>query len=142
MKVTSKEIKALVDSPMPPEAKEKKLAYWMIFSPGEFWPAVTKGMLGGKRLQRLTEIASIMEKSPNPSINMCGNYLRAVLEAKAQSPEAEWQELREKHAEQDAYFEQYGQLIKDRKYEEATLALANFYILQRKIEQLSKQIVK
>jgi hypothetical protein len=142
MSVTSKEIRALIDSPMPPEAKEKKLAYWMLSEPVRFWSSITSRMLGAKRLQRLSEVASIMEKSPNQTIGTCGNYLWRVLAAKDQDEEPEWQELRKRQVDQDVYFEEYGQLIKDKKYEEATLALANFYILQKKIEELSEQIVK
>lgn len=139
MNVTSKEIRTLIDASISAEEKEVQFTYLMLFEPGRFWPAISKRMLGDRRLQRLGEISLLMARSSDNKINMCGMYLWTVLQAINRRETDEWKELQKKRDVRDKYWEQFFEFGRKGMHEEAKQALNKHIALE---EEIRKDLIK
>lgn len=141
MSVTSKEIKTLIDASTSGEEKELQFTYWMLFEPGRFWPAISKRMLGDRRLQRLGEISLLMARSSDKKTNMCGIYLWAVLRAIQQSESDEWKAYHKKSAEASKCLTDAFEFTKKRMFKEAKEAFERYDVLTKELEYIARKLL-
>ena len=91
MSITSDEIKELLDSNASKRETITILTNWMLVYPGEFWPAISYRMLGKKRMSELERFGLLAARSENKLEKLCGEYLIAMLNAKAIRHGEVWQ---------------------------------------------------
>jgi len=141
MSITSKEIRTLIDSSISAGEKEFQFSYWMLFEPGRFWPAISKRMLGDRRLQRLGEISLLMARSSDDKINMCGKYLWLVLAAIRQGESKEWKEYERKSAEVSNCLIEQIKFTKRQMFKEAREASERYDVLSKELKELARKLL-
>jgi hypothetical protein len=140
MGITSEEIRNEIDCADSSGKKEAILSYWMLSRAGDFWPGISKRMLGRKRLQTLAEIGVSMQQSVHPDVQLCGTYLVQVLQRIDEQEKAWQQEYDKLQIERTSLRKLVAEYNKKGLYVEATEAVNKLQEYAKRMNELEKQL--
>jgi hypothetical protein len=140
MAITSKEIRDEIDSADSPGKKGAIFSYWMLFRAGDFWPAISKRMLGDKRLHALAEIGTSMRQDVHPNVQLCGQYLVQVLQGMDEQEKAWQQEYDKLQIDRASLRRRMVEYSKKGLYAETEANLHKLQEYAKRINELEKEV--